>query len=80
MLQELGCVSSPGQSGLCSLSDKQIPSSLMAQAGLSVPGLFESVTGSNSHRLFHGARAAPRSVPAILCGELKLCSPLVPME
>lgn len=56
------CVSSLGQSGLCCLSDKQIPSFLMGQVGLSVPELAESVTGSNRHRLFYGARAAQRSL------------------
>lgn len=60
--QELVHVSSLGQSGLCCLSDKQIPSFLMGQVGLSVPELAESVTGSNRHRLFYGARAAQRSL------------------
>lgn len=52
------CRSSPGQSGPCSLSDKQIPSFLMAQVGLSVPELAESVTGSN--------RQEPLSCPCYL--------------
>lgn len=56
LLQELGCVSSLGQSGLCRLSDKQIPSFLMAQVGLSVPELAESVMGSNRQRLFYAAQ------------------------
>lgn len=77
VLQELACVSSPGQSGLCSLSDKQIPSLLMAQAGLSVPELAGSVTGSNRHRLFHGAKAA---LPSLLScvGSLSWALPLFP--
>lgn len=56
------CRSSPGQSGPCSPSDKQIPSFLRAQVGLSVPELAESVTGSNRHRLFYGVRAAQLSL------------------
>lgn len=60
--QELVHVSSLGQGGLCCLSDKQIPSFLMGQVGLSVPELAESVTGSNRHRLFYGARATQRSL------------------
>lgn len=50
--QELLCVSRVGQSGLCSLSDKQIPSFLMAQVGLSVPELAESVTGQTGTDCF----------------------------
>lgn len=64
-------MSSLGQSGLCSLSDKKIPSFLMGQAGLSVPELAESVTGSNRHRLFYGARATQQSL--LSCAESLSC-------
>lgn len=48
----------------CNSGDEQV---LMGQVELSVPELVQSVTGSNWHELYYGARAARRSlVPCVV--------------